>query len=95
MLQGGTFNRFEAEKQLNEHCLHSTVSAIQKKYGITVDRVMETIPGYRLFPTRCMRYSISLSEAPKGFELLANELVTDGYFKNTNEALSAMREGLR
>lgn len=60
-LDGRTFNRFEAERQLNDHALHSTVSSLQAK-GVTVLREFETVPGYQGIPTHVCRYWLEQSE---------------------------------
>lgn len=41
--QGKSFNRFEAEEALFDHCLHSTVSSIEK-LGIQIHRKFEVVP---------------------------------------------------
>lgn len=41
-LTGKSLNRFEAERH-NDHCLHSTVAALEKD-GIVFDRKWETVP---------------------------------------------------
>ena len=56
LASGKSFNRFEAERQFNDHCLHSTVSTIQS-LGVPVTRKFETVPGYRGLPTRVCRYN--------------------------------------
>lgn len=61
LLDGRTFNRFEAERQLSDHTLHSTVSTIQSK-GVTILREFETVPGYQGIPTHVRRYWIEQSE---------------------------------
>lgn len=55
---GRSFNRFEAERILHDHALHSTVSSLQNGYGLTVNREFETVRGYRGCPTRVCRYWI-------------------------------------
>lgn len=62
LMNGQSFNRFEAERKLHDHCLHTTVSTIQQKYGIHVAREFETVPGYMGLPTRCCRYWIPEDE---------------------------------
>jgi hypothetical protein len=42
-LEGRSLNRFEAEA-LHDHCLNSTVSALQNNFGILIDRHWETVP---------------------------------------------------
>lgn len=54
---GRSFNRFEAERQLHDHCLHSTVARLQS-YGVRIYREPETVPGYQGAPTHVKRYSI-------------------------------------
>lgn len=55
---GRSLNRFEAER-VGDHTLHSTVSSIERRYGIRVDRLEETVPGYAGHKTRVMRYWLS------------------------------------
>jgi len=62
LMLGRSFNRFESERQLHDHCLHSTVSTLEKKYGITISRKFETVSGYQGNPTRVCRYWIVLEE---------------------------------
>jgi hypothetical protein len=69
-LDGRSFNRFEAARQLHDHCLHSTVSTIQAK-GVRIFRCEETIPGYRGIPTRCCRYWLPSSSVQKAREILS------------------------
>lgn len=57
-LAGRSFNRFEAERELRDHCLHSTVSRLQRM-GIVVDRTSETVPGYMGIKCHVMRYRLS------------------------------------
>jgi len=54
-----SYNRFEAERLLSDHCLHSTVSTIQNQHGIEVQRKFETVPGYRGIKTKVCRYWIA------------------------------------
>jgi len=42
-VEGRSLNRFEAEA-LHDHCLNSTVSALQNNFGIVIDRDRETVP---------------------------------------------------
>lgn len=57
---GKSFNRFDAERHLNDHCLHTTVSTLQRM-GIAVAREFETVPGYMGIPTRVCRYWLDRS----------------------------------
>ena len=43
-VSGGKLNRFEAERIVNDHCLHSSVSALQQDHGLVIDRAFETVP---------------------------------------------------
>jgi hypothetical protein len=54
-----SYNRFEAERLLHDHCLHTTVSTIQNKHGIQVQRKWETVPGFMGIKTRVCRYWIA------------------------------------
>jgi hypothetical protein len=69
---GQSFNRFEAERSLNDHCLHSTVSTLQRE-GIGIQREWETVPGFRGLPTRVKRYR--LDDSPESRRRAA-ELLT-------------------
>ena len=62
---GQSFNRFDAERELHDHCLHSTVSTLQGK-GIIIHRERETVPclggnantdvmRYRLLPDQILK----------------------------------------
>lgn len=53
---GRSFNRFESERELHDHVLHSSVAAIERRFGLKVARHEETVPGFGGHPTRVMRY---------------------------------------
>ena len=53
------YHRFRAETELNDHCLHSTVSTIQNQHGIQVEREWVTVPGFQGIPTRVCCYWIA------------------------------------
>jgi hypothetical protein len=55
LFYGRSLNRFEAERELHDHCLHTTVSTIQQK-GVTISRRFEKVPGYQGIPTEVCRY---------------------------------------
>lgn len=57
-LTGRSFNRFEAERELHDHALHSTVSRLQS-LGLVIDRTMEAVPGYMDCVTHVCRYRLS------------------------------------
>jgi len=65
-----SWNRFEAEPLLHDHCLPSTVAEIQSTYGITIAREYETVPGYQGLPTRCCRYWLSDDQRAKALKIL-------------------------
>lgn len=58
-LSGRSFNRFQAEQQLHDHCLPSTVSTLERKFGITISRKYEVVSGYQGRSTRVCRYWIT------------------------------------
>ncbi len=62
LLAGGSYNRFEAEKNLFDHCLNSTIAELGKLTGIRISRCWETVPGYLGAPTHCKRYWIEPEE---------------------------------
>jgi len=62
LMTGKSFNRFEAERELHDHCLHSTVSIIERKHGVTISRKRESVPGYIGAPTSVCRYWIEREE---------------------------------
>ena len=46
-LTGRSLNRFEAEMCVNDHCLHSTISGLERDSGVTFDRTFEVVPCLR------------------------------------------------
>lgn len=58
LIDGKSFHRFEAEKLLNDHCLHSTVAELQN-CGVIISRKSESVPGYQGIDIRVMRYWIA------------------------------------
>src|SRR5262245_42639838 len=77
--EGETLNRFEAERLLHDHCLHSTVSTIQSK-GVTIRRQLEKVPGFMGIPTECCRYWLAPESRQRARELL--EVATRGRTPN-------------
>lgn len=69
LLVGRSLNRFEAETTVRDHCLHSTVSELEKK-GVTIDRHEESVPGYMGVATRVMRYRLHPESRERAAELL-------------------------
>lgn len=66
---GRSWNRFEAERELHDHCLHTTVSTIQHK-GIPVSRKDEIVPGFQGIPTHVSRYWLEKEALQRARELL-------------------------
>ena len=62
LMKGKSFNRFEAERILHDHCLHSTVSTLQQKHCIDISRRHEIVSGYQGNPTSVCRYWIDIKE---------------------------------
>jgi hypothetical protein len=62
LLAGRSFNRFDAERELHDHCLHSTVATIESK-GVRIARRVERVPGFQGLPTDVCRYW--LEKAPE------------------------------
>jgi hypothetical protein len=53
---GKSLNRFEAERH-HDHCLHSTVSGLERGYRVAFDRRWESVPCLRgRASVRCKRY---------------------------------------
>ena len=78
ILNGNSFNRFEAERQLNDHCLHSTVSYIER-LGVVIERKFETVRGWQGIPTHVCRYWLDKSEENiKLVNLLLKRPTTEG-----------------
>jgi len=69
LLTGKSFNRFEAERELADHVLPSTVAGLQSK-GLTIFRHDERIPGFQNIPTICSRYRLAPESYQKARELL-------------------------
>ena len=58
-INGWIGHRFNAEIELHDHCLHSTVSSIERKSHITIQRKWVTVKGYKGKPTRVKKYWVS------------------------------------
>jgi len=56
MVNGWKGHRFIAEHELNDHCLHTTVSSIESKYHVLINREWITVSGYQGAPTRVKVY---------------------------------------
>lgn len=64
-----SYNRFEAERLLHDHCLHATVSTLQNKHDIEVCRKFETVPGYQGAETHVCRYWIASEHVESALRL--------------------------
>jgi hypothetical protein len=69
LASGRSLNRFEAER-LGDHCLHSTVSSIERRFGVQIDRAEETVPGWEGHTTRVMRYHLAPDQRQMAVRLL-------------------------
>lgn len=58
LLLGNSLHRFEAEA-LGDHCLHSTISIIARKYGLEIPRKMVKVSTRFNSTTSVMRYWFS------------------------------------
>lgn len=67
-----SLNRFDAERIAHDHCLHSTISGLER-HGLRIDRKDEIVPGYLGRPTRVMRYWIPPDQHEAAARLLGLE----------------------
>ena len=68
-LSGRSFNRFQAERELADHCLHTTVSQLEAR-GVKINRVDEVVPGFQGTPTHCKRYHLAVDSRQRAMDLL-------------------------
>lgn len=61
---GASMNRFEAER-VGDHCLPSTIAALQRKFGICFDRKRERVPNRFGGKTSVCRYWLSEQDRAK------------------------------
>jgi hypothetical protein len=71
---GFSFNRFQAEKH-GDHCLPTTISDLQKTYGIKFQRQQEIVPTRFGRPARVFRYWLEDDSLLKARKLLGLEEV--------------------
>lgn len=64
---GRSLHRFEAEREVNDHCLPSTMSEIKHGLGIPYRVAYDTVPGWHGHPTRVARYWLGGDEQPKAW----------------------------
>lgn len=67
-VEGRTFNRFDAYRELRDSCLNTTVSQIEAR-GVKILRREETVPG-AFGPVHCCRYWIAPEALQRARELL-------------------------
>ena len=70
LARGESFNRFEAERQLADHVLPSTVAELQRK-GVPISRRDEQVLGYAGIPTLVSRYWLAPTSIPIAKALLS------------------------
>lgn len=68
LAEGATLTRFDAE-QLGDHCLHSTVAALEHR-GVEIHRQQVVVPG-RFGVVHCKRYRLAPLSMDRARELLA------------------------
>jgi hypothetical protein len=77
LLAGNSYNRFEAERDLHDHCLHTTVSILQRK-GVRIDRKYETVRGFLGIPTDVCRYWLPPESREAAVEAMRRRRGRDG-----------------
>ena len=70
LIDGRRLHRFMAERALCDHVLPSTISEIQSRYGIRVERRRITVPGYRGLPAHVAEYWLSPDERRRARAIL-------------------------
>lgn len=74
LARGKSLNRFAAEKEVHDHCLHSTISDIERTYGLEVTRAFIEVPGFAGVPTRCKEYWLATrDQRERAWAILGNE----------------------
>ena len=66
----GTLDFITAQQEVNDRSLHSTVSTIQRDYGIEVYRRRIKRPGFQGIPTPCCEYQILPGQIEKARKVL-------------------------
>lgn len=69
LLAGTSINRFEAERA-GDHCLHSTISVLANRHGLTFERQQERVPNHWGTPCTVTRYSLPTSQREWGYSIL-------------------------
>ncbi|WGL16200.1 hypothetical protein PVT68_15680 [Microbulbifer bruguierae] len=65
---GRSLHRFEAEQEVNDHCLPSTMSKIKHDLGIPYLVRYETLSGWNGHPTRIARYWLEQGEHAQAWQ---------------------------
>ncbi|WP_237055367.1 hypothetical protein [Microbulbifer sediminum] len=68
LANGRSFNRFEAEREVNDHCLPSTMSEIKHGLRIPYRVRYESVPGWHGHPTRVARYWLGQEEQAQAWQ---------------------------
>jgi hypothetical protein len=72
-LMEGPLDFIQAQQQVNDRSLHSTVAQLQRDYGIEIHRRRIKRPGYQGIPTPCCEYRIlpgQFGKAKKAMEFM-------------------------
>lgn len=70
LADGRRLHRFQAERQLHDHCLHSTISAISQKTGLRIERRTIEVAGYMGLPVRVSQYWLADDERRRARAIL-------------------------
>jgi len=62
LMEGNSYNFFEAAILLHDHVLRTTVATLQQKHRISISRQYEIVRGYQGNPTSVCRYWITTEE---------------------------------
>lgn len=73
LAEGSRFNRFQAERELHDHCLHSTIADLQTRHGVFVHRVDEVVSGFQGAPTHVAQYWLDDDNMRRARELLGRD----------------------
>ena len=74
LASGASLNRFQAEI-IGDHALHSTVSTIQKKYGVTIKRKFINVKTRFTEKTPVCKYWIAPDAQASARDIVLNEFV--------------------
>lgn len=73
LADGQRLHRFKAERELHDHCLHSTISGITLKTGLRIERRTIELAGYMGLPTRVALYWLAPDERRRARAILRRE----------------------